>query len=227
MPDTLNEIERRILGVLLEKALAQPAYYPMTLNGIVVAANQKNNRDPVMEIDEEAAWQTLEVLRQKGLVSKLVPGGASRTDKFRHEAQTIFGWEKPQRAIITELLLRGPQTVGELRTRCNRMYAFENLESVTAVLDTLMQRTPPQVALMPRAPGQSAVRYMHLFYPERERPTEAMFPAHTGPMPARPTSATVSLPDDSLAEIRRTIGELENAVAGLAARVEALEQRGE
>ena len=167
MSESLNEVERRVLGVLLEKSLAQPQYYPMSVNAIVTACNQKSNRDPLMTLDEDTVWDTLERLRAVGLVSRLMPGGASRVDRFRHEVKNLLGWEKPQWAVMAELLLRGPQTVGELRGRCNRMYPYENTEAVSAVLDILRDSDPPRVATLPRTPGRSAIRWGHqLYYPE-------------------------------------------------------------
>ena len=168
MSATLSEVERRVLGVLIEKALAQPQYYPMTVNAIVAACNQKNNRDPVMELDEEAVWNSLEVLRAANLVSRVMPGGASRVERYKQETLDVLKWEKPLRAVMAELLLRGPQTVGELRGRCARMCAFENTESVQAVLETLSQMTPAYVGVLPRAPGQAAVRYAHKLYTDAE-----------------------------------------------------------
>lgn len=235
MSDTLNSIERRVLGVLLEKALAQPQYYPMTLNAIVAACNQKNNRDPVMDLDEDAIWTTLDVLRQKGLVSRLMPGGGARTDRFKQEAQTVFGWEKPQRAAMAELLLRGPQTIGELRTRCARMFPFENLESVTAVLDGLMQRQPPHVSLLPRAPGQSVVRYGHLFYPEKDRPTDktasaqgedhALLSTATTIAATTTTSATDHVHANEIEALQLELADVHEALAELRRRVVELERR--
>lgn len=231
MTETLNEIERRVVGVLLEKSLAQPQYYPMTLNAIVVGCNQKNNREPVLELDEEAVWNALEVLRAAGLVSRLMPGGASRVERFRHEALERLGWEKPQRAVMTELLLRGPQTVGELRTRCTRLYAFENTEAVAAVLENLAQHDPPRVALLPRAPGQSAARYAHRLYPpdEWERLAQggersmsgssgAAAPAAAEPAGRAPQAAEV-------AALRERVEGLAAALEELRERVERLEGR--
>ena len=166
--ETLNEIERRVLGCLLEKSLAAPEYYPMTLNLVTAACNQKNNRDPAMELDEDSVWHTLEQLRQRGLVSRVLPAPGARTDRFKHEVDGKWQWPKAQKAVMTELLLRGPQTVGELRTRASRMYAFENLEATGAVLDWLASQTPPLIEPLPRAPGQSAIRFTHLLYPPEE-----------------------------------------------------------
>ncbi|MCA9244565.1 MAG: DUF480 domain-containing protein, partial [Phycisphaerales bacterium] len=120
----LNEFERRVLGVLMEKALTQPAGYPMTVNSIVAGCNQKSNRDPVMEVDEDVVWSTLESLRERGLVSKVLPPPGSRAERFKHDVSQALNWQTPQRAIMTELMLRGPQTPGELRTRCERMAPF-------------------------------------------------------------------------------------------------------
>lgn len=218
---TMNEIERRVFGVLLEKALAQPQYYPMTLNAIVAACNQKNNREPVMELDEDAVWNTLEVLRAGGLVSRLLPGGASRVERYKHEAKERFGWEKPQRAVLAELLLRGPQTVGELRTRCGRMYPFENTESVAAVLEGLAQGETPIVAQLPRTPGQSAVRFAHRLYSDAE--WSALLAGASAAAPA--TSAPPAPAERDALQSERDA--LRAELAELARRVTALEAKQE
>lgn len=223
MAESLNSIERRVLGVLLEKSLAQPAYYPMTLNSISVACNQRVNRDPVMDVDEDTAWGALEELRKGGWVSRILPQGSSRVDKFRHEVQTKLGLEKPQRAVLTELLLRGPQTVGELRTRCARMYAFENLEAVSAVLEHLGQAG--LAAPLPRVPGQSATRYAHKLYPPGEQPetvAEAAEPARAATMPSGASIAN-KVGEGEVEALRAEIAELREECAELRRRVETLE----
>lgn len=215
----LNEFERRVLGVLIEKSLAQSAYYPMTLNAIVVGCNQKSLREPVMELDEETVWQTIESLRERGLVARLLPGGSNRADRFRHEVSTVLGWEKPQRAVMAELLLRGPQTTGELRTHCARMYTFENVEAVAAVLDTLAQRTPSQVVALPRAPGQSAVRFAHLLYPEPEQAALLSGAAVAGGGGAGDADRrSTSMSTTELGELRRMVDDLARRVAALEER---------
>lgn len=219
MSRSLNEVERRVLGVLLEKALAQPQYYPMTVNAIVQACNQKSNRDPIMTVDEDAVWNTLEVLRAAEIVTRLLPGGASRVERFKHAAQEQFGWEKPQRAIMTELLLRGPQTTGELRTRCTRMYPFENTESVQAVLDSLSAGDEPWVAPLPRTAGRSAVRYAHRLYTDGEWARIAQSETAT-PAAAQAAPTAVGAPAAS-----DRLGQLEQEVANLRAAIDALEQR--
>ena len=170
MENNLNELERRVFGVLLEKSLAQPTYYPMTPNAIVAACNQKSNRDPFMDLDEDAVWDTLERLRGRGLVAKVLAPLSMRADRFKHEAREYFGWEKPERAVMAELLLRGPQSIGELKTRCSRMVPFEDKAAVGRVLESLQQADPPLVQELPRTGGRSAVRFVHRLYPEGETP---------------------------------------------------------
>jgi uncharacterized protein YceH (UPF0502 family) len=193
MVTELNEMQRRVLGALIEKALTQPEYYPMTLNALVAACNQKSNRNPVMSLDEDVVLETLESLRDLELVALVLPAPGSRTNRYKHTADTHFGWQRREMAVITELLLRGPQTPGELRTRCSRMAPFESLESVSLVLDLLQQADPPRVAVMPREPAQSAVRYQHRLYPASEQPTPTLHAAaSTGPRPAAPQVAVSS-----------------------------------
>ena len=220
MAETLNEIERRVLGVLLEKALAQPQYYPMTLNAITAACNQKSNRDPPMDLDEEAVWNTLEVLRAGGLITRLLPGGTSRVERFKHEAKEYFGWEKPQRAVMAELLLRGPQTLGELRSHCVRLYPFDSTEAVAAVLESLNAGPAPRVATLPRAPGQAAVRYAHQLYPPQEWAQWSNVlggGAEQAVQPDRQPAAKEELEDlrAAVRELRTDIAELRAAVTEL------------
>jgi uncharacterized protein YceH (UPF0502 family) len=226
---TLTAIERRVLGVLLEKSLAQPEYYPMTLNAIVAACNQKNNRDPVMELDEDAVWTALEQLRQHGLTSKVLPAPGSRVDRFKHEVDAKWQWPKPQKAIMTELLLRGAQTVGELRTRASRMYAFDNLESVSAVIDWLSSQTPPWMNVLPRAAGQSTVRYAHTLYPDDEKPAHGELSIAHAPQRAERAASTpaelISALQDVLEALQSEVAELHQEVATLRRRIDTLEGR--
>lgn len=233
MPVQLDQLERRVLGVLMEKALAQPSYYPMTLNAIVAACNQKSNRDPVFDLDDEAVWQTLDRLIARNLVTRVPPGGAARTDRFKHEVQTAFNWDKPMRAVMTELLLRGPQTLGELRARCARLFAFENHDAVAAVVDSLARLDPPALAPLPRAPGQSAVRFAHCLYRDSERSALA---AESAAAPGSPTGAPAAAPPapaaHEVASLRTQVenlqvetADLHEAVADLRRRLEALESR--
>lgn len=181
MDHTLDEIERRVLGVLMEKEMAQPEYYPMTLNAVTAACNQKHNRDPVMTLDEVGVEAALAELQKRGLVTLMYPAQSSRVKRFRHEAQKVYNWQKPERAIMTELLLRGPQTLGELNSHCARFIHFADLEAISALLDSLAKLDPPLAMMMPREPGKSANRYRHTFYSDADPGAPGPAGSETGP----------------------------------------------
>jgi uncharacterized protein YceH (UPF0502 family) len=157
----LNDVEVRVLGSLIEKELTTPEYYPLSLNSLTNACNQKSNRDPVMVLAEEEVVRALDSLRFKQLVVLSAEGG--RVPKYRHLLAEKIGLMPAEQAIICELLLRGPQTVGELRTRGERMYPFGELAAVEEVLQELIVRETPLIALMPRQPGRKEGRYAQLF----------------------------------------------------------------
>ena len=157
----LNDIEVRVLGSLIEKDITTPDYYPLSLNALVNACNQKNNRDPVMTLDESSVRQALSSLQEKRMAGPA--GGAdSRVTKYEHRLQEVFNFDRRETAIVCVLLLRGPQTPGELRGRTERMYRFEALDDVEATLKKLTEREPSLVAVLPRQPGTKESRYMHL-----------------------------------------------------------------
>ena len=158
----LTEIETRVLGSLIEKDITTPDYYPLSLNALVNACNQKNNRDPVMALDESAVRDALATLQEKRLAGP-ASGADSRVTKFEHRLQEVFNFDRRETAVLCVLLLRGPQTPGELRSRTDRMYHFEALEDVVSALDRLAQRQPPLVSVLPRQPGTKESRYTHLF----------------------------------------------------------------
>src|SRR5215471_2400240 len=165
----LNLLEVRVLGALTEKDITTPDYYPLSLNALVNACNQKNNRDPVMSVDEDAVRQALSSLQEKRLAGPA--GGAdSRVTKYEHRSQEVFNFDRREIAILCVLLLRGAQTPGELRGRAERMYRFEALDDVQSTLQRLMDRDPPLVTVLSRQPGTKESRYMHLFSGE---PAEA------------------------------------------------------
>jgi uncharacterized protein YceH (UPF0502 family) len=157
----LSEIEVRVLGALVEKETTTPEYYPLSLNALVNACNQKSNREPVMTLQEDAVRHALRSLSEQALVRSA--GGDSRVPKFEHRLNELFNFHHHEIAVLCVLLLRGPQTPGELRTRAERMYAFEDLESIHAALNLLMRRDPPVAKILPREPGTKESRYMHLF----------------------------------------------------------------
>src|SRR5580658_10118078 len=145
----LTETEARVLGALIEKDITTPEYYPLSLNALVNACNQKSNRDPVMQLDEDAVRDAVEGLQQDRLAGPA--GGAdSRVTKYEHRLQEVYNFTRPEIAVLCVLLLRGPQTPGELRGRGERMHPFQELADVLSALQHLMQREPPLVKMLPR-----------------------------------------------------------------------------
>ena len=157
----LNETEARVLGALLEKEITTPDYYPLSLNSLVNACNQKSNRDPVMNLDEESVRDALRALHDNSL-ARSVSAADSRVTKYEHRLQEAFNFDRREAALFCELLLRGPQTPGELRTRAERMHRFDDLSEAQSALQRLMNREPPLVKVMARQPGTKESRYMHL-----------------------------------------------------------------
>jgi uncharacterized protein len=207
--DLLNEIEVRVLGSLIEKDITTPDYYPMSLNALVNACNQKNNRDPVMTLDEDAVRSALDSLQAKRLAAP-ASGADSRVTKYEHRMQEAFNFDRRETAILCVLFLRGAQTPGELRGRTERMYKFEALEDVNATLERLSHREPPLVAVLPRQPGTKESRYMQLFSGEA--------PALAGSAPQ--AAGKVSNSDDrvvrlenEMAELRREFAEMKEQLA--------------
>jgi uncharacterized protein YceH (UPF0502 family) len=198
----LNDVEIRVLGSLIEKDITTPDYYPLSLNALVNACNQKNNRDPVMSLDEDAVRQALYSLQEKRLAGPA--GGAdSRVTKYEHRLQEVFNFDRREIALICVLLLRGPQTLGELRSRTERMYKFGDLDEVQGSLQHLAQREPPLVKIMPRQPGTKEMRYVHLF--------SAVLPAWEA------TSVPVKLApeEDRLGRLEQQMSELRDEIAGI------------
>ena len=161
----LTPDESRVLGVLVEKATTTPEQYPLSLNAVVNGANQKNNRDPVLTMEEGDAFEALESLRAKGLVVRVDMAG-SRVNKYRHQAGEALHVRGAELAILAELLLRGPQTVGELRGRASRMHPLESLDVVKNMLRALSEREEPLVREIPPAPGSRAEGYVQLLCPD-------------------------------------------------------------
>ncbi len=164
----LNTVEIRVLGSLIEKEITTPEYYPMSLNALTNACNQKSNRDPVMELSENEVHSAIETLRDKRLGWQFSSAGA-RVPKYEHNLRSLFTLSKDEIAVLCVLLLRGPQTIGELRTRTDRMCSFASLEDVDKTVKSLISREDgPFVVELPRQPGRKESRYMHLFGGEVE-----------------------------------------------------------
>ena len=202
--DLLSDVEVRVLGALIEKDITTPDYYPLSLNALVNACNQKNNRDPVMALDEDAVRASLESLQRQRLAGP-ASGADGRVTKYEYRLQEVFNFDRREIAILCVLLLRGAQTPGELRGRAERMYRFEELEDVNATLDRLSQREPPLVAVLPRQPGTKESRYMHLL--SGSAPTVESAPARTATRP--------EADDDRLASLEREVAELKSEVADI------------
>jgi hypothetical protein len=200
----LNDVEARVLGALVEKDITTPDYYPLSLNALVNACNQKNNREPVMSLDEEAVRDALAGLQQRNLAGPA--GGAdSRVTKYEHRLQEAFNFTRGETAIVCVLLLRGPQTPGELRGRTERMFRFETLDDVQSTLQRLMQREPPLAKVLPRQPGTKEARYMHLFSGDLA----------DAPMVHAPATQVTEHDGSPIAELENEVRELRKEVAEL------------
>jgi uncharacterized protein YceH (UPF0502 family) len=172
----LSAVETRVLGSLVEKELTTPDYYPLSLNALLNACNQKSNRDPVMNLNENAVNQALRSLDKEGLAGR-ADGMDNRVTKFEHRLQEAFNFDRREIAILCELLLRGPQTPGELRGRADRMHPFDDLGQVQSTLQRLAQREPPLVKMLPRQPGTKESRYAHLMSGDVHIQTQEVTPA--------------------------------------------------
>jgi uncharacterized protein YceH (UPF0502 family) len=161
MTEKLNEIEARVVGALVEKQLTTPEYYPLTLNALVAACNQKTNREPVVSYDEQTVQTALDSLRERNLVYVFY-GSTSRVPKYKHMLPDVYELEPSETAVICVLLLRGAQTLGELRERTGRLYEFRGLGDVNETLDALLRREEPLIVKLERQPGQKEARFAHL-----------------------------------------------------------------
>src|ERR1700758_677589 len=201
-PIVVNAAEARVLGALAEKESTTPDYYPLSLNALVNACNQKSNRDPVMNLDEDAVRDALDSLNAKNLAGA-VSGAESRVTKYEHRLQEVFNFTRGEAAVVCALLLRGPQTPGELRGHSERMYQFTELSDVQSTLQRLMTREPALVRVLPRQPGTKEARYLHLFCGDA-----APAPDQHAP-PGLPTSAT----DDRVARLESIVTSLQAELA--------------
>jgi uncharacterized protein len=200
----LNDVEARVLGSLIEKDITTPDYYPLSLNALVNACNQKNNRDPVMSLTQEAVRQALDSLQEKRLAGP-TSSADSRVTKFEHREQEVFNFTRAETAIFCVLLLRGPQTPGELRGRGERLHRFETLEDVQSTLQRLLQRDPPLVRMLPRQPGTKEARYRHLLSGDGEE-VDAAYLAPTAPPSGN---------DDRLERLEQEVAGLQRAISDL------------
>ncbi|PNU19644.1 DUF480 domain-containing protein [Geothermobacter hydrogeniphilus] len=201
----LNPIEIRVLGCLAEKELATPDYYPLSLNALINACNQKSNRDPLMQLNEEDVAEAIETLRPLGLV--MLSGDGGRVAKYAHNLDGKFNLVPAELAVLTELLLRGAQTPGELRQRASRMHPFTTLAEIEAVINELLDREVPLLTRLPRQPGRKEQRLTQLLAgkpdiePEPTTDAPAVLQAHN-------SRQRIDNLEQQLADLRRELDEL-------------------
>ncbi len=209
----LTAAEARVLGALAEKAATTPEYYPLSLNALINACNQRSNREPVMNLDEDDVRQALHGLEDKGLAGR-ARSADGRVTKYEHWLGEAFNFSRAEEALVCVLLLRGPQTTGELRGRTERMHRFEEIADVLAGLQKLMEREPPLAAVLPRQPGTKELRYAHLLSgPVESIALPAAEPAAGG------DQATL---DQRIAQLEATVAETRQEVAALSRKIDNL-----
>jgi len=194
-----------VLGCLVEKDITTPEYYPLSLNALVHACNQKSNRDPLMNLDENAVRHALRMLGEQMLARSA--SGDSRVAKYEHRLPDTFNFTRPETAILCELLLRGPQTPGELRSRAERMHPFEDLSVVQSTLKHLMERDPPLVKVLPRQAGNKEARYMHLLSGDVE--------VREAPLVKEAAPSGISGENERITRLEAEISDLQKEVADL------------
>jgi hypothetical protein len=212
---SLTAAEARVLGSLIEKEVTTPDYYPLSLNALLNACNQKNNREPVTDMDEEAVRQALHGLEDLGLAGR-ARGADGRVAKFEHWLGEAFNFSRAETALICVLLLRGPQTPGELRGRTERMHRFEEMSDVLGGLQRLADREPSLVALLPRQPGSREARYAQLLTGPPDLTAISAQPAF------RPADAPSPEQEGRIAQLEAAVAELQQQIAGLRERIDNL-----
>jgi uncharacterized protein len=222
-PIFLAPAEARVLGALVEKEVTTPDYYPLSLNALVNACNQRSNREPVMNLDEDAVRQALRGLEDLHLAGPARADG--RVAKYEHWLGEAFNFSRAETALLCVLLLRGPQTPGELRGRTERMHRFEEIGEVLAALQKLMEREPPLTAVLPRQPGTKESRYAHLL----SGPVESVvFAAEPAPMRreagqiAAPATGLVVGHEERIVQLEATVAELRQEIAALRQKIDDL-----
>jgi uncharacterized protein YceH (UPF0502 family) len=209
MDIVLNDSEVRILACLIEKEMTTPEYYPLSLNSLTNACNQKSNRNPVVSYDEADVASGLGSLQEKGLVRKTLTSG-DRVSKYLHAILDRFDLSRREVAILCELMLRGPQTAGEVRSHAERMYIFESLEEVENTLQGLAEHDPPLTLKMPREAGRKECRFMHLFLGGKEALHD--FSAERAAIQMSPQEKIKKL-EEEIVRMRSELDELKRAFA--------------
>lgn len=221
MDAILNDVEVRIVGSLIEKQVTTPEYYPLTLNALVNACNQISNREPVVSYDEKTVARALESLREKNLVYVFY-GSDSRVPKYKQMMTDLFHLTPPELAVMCVLMLRGPQTIGELRGRTNRLYEFSDLTGVEAALESLMARDDPTlVAKLPRQSGQKEARYAQLLSGEVAIKEQPIAPR------AEPVMQEVRAENERIARLESEVETLRAELAALRQQFDTFRQQFE
>ena len=219
----LSEVETRVLGSLIEKDITTPDYCPLSLNALVNACNQKNNRDPVMHLDEDAVRQALDALHDQRLAGP-TSSADSRVTKYEHRLQEVFNFTRGETAVLCVLLLRGPQTPGELRGRTERMHRFEDLTEVQSTLERLIGREPPLVKVLARQPGTKEARSMHLLAGDREEP-QGEGSTSPGPTSWSASGSRFTLDGERIARLENEVADLGKEVAELKQQLASFRQQ--
>jgi uncharacterized protein YceH (UPF0502 family) len=216
MTPLLTEAQARVLGALIEKEITTPDYYPLSMNALLNACNQKSNREPVTELDEDSVRQALHGLDDKGLAGA-VRGSEARVTKYEHRFSEAYNLGRREVAVLCVLLLRGPQTPGELRGRTERLYSFDELSDVQSTLQKLIERDPPLVKVLPRQPGTKESRYMQLFCGD----TQPALPPASSSRAIQdagsdfPEAGRFQVLEEQVAELRQEVAELRALVESL------------
>jgi uncharacterized protein YceH (UPF0502 family) len=207
MDFVLDPIETRVLGALLEKEMTTPEYYPMSLNALVNACNQKSNRDPVVSYDDAAVEDAISTLKPKGL-TLTITGAGSRVAKYAHRLSEKLNLGRRETAILCELMVRGPQTVGELKNRAGRMHGFDDLQEVESVLERMAEL----VTKLPRRPGEKEQRYAHALSGEPQS-AEAFENSPVETSPAHPRADRLAAIEAETARLREELEDLKRQFA--------------
>ncbi len=207
MDQILTQVEVRVLGSLIEKEITTPEYYPLTLNALVNACNQISNRDPVVSFDERTVARALESLREKKLTWMVT--GIGRVPKYEHRFSEALKLAEQELAVLCVLMLRGPQTVGEIRGRTGRLYEFKELEEVDLTLQALMTAEPPLAVKLPRQPGTKESRYAHLLAGEVQVEEREVAPRlEPATLEVRQENERIAKLEEELAHVRSELAEL-------------------
>ena len=220
-PIVLTAAEARVLGALVEKEVTTPDYYPLSLNALINACNQRSNREPVTDLDEEQVRQALHGLEDMKLGGR-ARSADGRVTKYEHWLGEAFNFSRAETALLCVLLLRGPQTPGELRGRTERMHRFDELTDVMAGMQKLMEREPPLAAVLPRQPGTKESRYAHLLSGGVESLPVAAPDMAFVRREAGPNSAIDAGHEERIAKLEATVAELRREVAVLRQKIEDL-----